>query len=73
MTRIATTLLAASAFALSATVASACPFMKNNTTASYEGEMTTIEQSTAMTKKPATATTEALATSDVAAPKTPKK
>ncbi len=63
MTRLTTTLLAASAFALSSTAAFACGFHKTDSMASYDGEITTIESAGLST--PATAPSESLATSDV--------
>lgn len=66
MTRLTTTLLAASAFALSSTAGFACGFHKTDTTASFDGDITTIESAELST--PATTSTtpsDSLATSDV--------
>jgi len=75
MTRIATTLFAASALALSSSAVFACGFQKTDGMASYDGAMTPIETADAMTVTPATTdaatTTEALATSDVEPTATP--
>lgn len=65
MTRMMTTLLAASAFAFSASVAVACPFSKTDTTASKERDMT-VASSTLSTPIPADAMpSDSLATNDV--------
>lgn len=65
MTRMTTTLLAATAFAFSASVAVACPFSKTDTTASKDGSMT-VASSTLSTPIPADALqSDSLATHDV--------